>query len=424
MNAKDKVYHRIQSIVRALPEIPLPLKEYIGKNWPADKAALLVQIVKQVDDGKMYAILQKEESAQSAASLSLYWDWAFVEFAFEAAKDNFYRTKKQLRTKWNNMRQVEVRSFREDISERNRRMFMNDRREVNRINAERHITGGGPPPTQDVDLVDPDIFEDPGARMRAKMGLMDFPSIFVPPPDNPPIAPAAAANILAGFSQYSDKEFSVLVPVTTLDETPLNLTAVGGYDEGGSAGYQAGGSGGYEAGGSGTSASAAGFRTSASARGSGTSASAGGSGTSASAGGSGTSVIAGGSGTSASARGSGTSASAGPSRSSSGSKAGGSSIEGDMVGPSSAKRAKRTGTNPELSELYVTRDKLVNAQIRALDLENERQAILNGQQVKESETRTKLYETLIAAIEVFSIHFYLENTINIKRCFRGLKKIM
>ena len=49
------------------------------------------------------------------------------------------------------MRQVEVRSFREDISERNRRMFMNDRREVNRINAERHITGGGPPPTQDVD---------------------------------------------------------------------------------------------------------------------------------------------------------------------------------------------------------------------------------------------------------------------------------
>ena len=47
MNAKDKEYHRIQSIVRALPEIPLPLKEYIGKNWPADKAALLVQIVKQ-----------------------------------------------------------------------------------------------------------------------------------------------------------------------------------------------------------------------------------------------------------------------------------------------------------------------------------------------------------------------------------------
>ena len=197
------------------------------------------------------------------------------------------------------MRQVEVRSFREDISERNRVMFMNDRREVNRINGERNITGGGPPPTQDVDLVDPEIFEDPDARMRAKMGLMDFPPLFVPPPDNPPIAPAAAANIIEGFSQYSDKEFSMILPVTTIDETPLNLTAVGGYDEGGSGGYQAGGSG-----------------TSASAGGSGTSASAGGSGTSASAGGSGTSVSA---------------------------------------GPSSAKRAKRTGTNPELSDLYVTR---------------------------------------------------------------------
>ena len=185
------------------------------------------------------------------------------------------------------MRQVEVRSFREDISERNRVMFMNDRREVNRINGERNITGGGPPPTQDVDLVDPEIFEDPDARMRAKMGLMDFPPLFVPPPDNPPIAPAAAANIIEGFSQYSNKEFSMILPVTTIDETPLNLTAVGGYEEGGG---QAGGSG--------------------------TSASAGGSGTSASAGGSGTSVSA---------------------------------------GPSSAKRAKRTGTNPELSDLYVTR---------------------------------------------------------------------
>ena len=38
---------------------------------------------------------------KSVANLSLYWDWAFVEFAFEAAKDQFYRTKKQLRTKWN-----------------------------------------------------------------------------------------------------------------------------------------------------------------------------------------------------------------------------------------------------------------------------------------------------------------------------------
>ena len=46
------------------------------------------------------------------------------------------------------------------------------------------------------------------------------------------------------------------------------------------------------------------------------------------------SASAGGSGTSASAGGSGTSVSA---------------------GPSSAKRAKRTGTNPELSDLYVTR---------------------------------------------------------------------
>ena len=47
MNAKEKEFHRIQTITRALPEIPLPPKEYMGKNWPADKAALLVQIVKQ-----------------------------------------------------------------------------------------------------------------------------------------------------------------------------------------------------------------------------------------------------------------------------------------------------------------------------------------------------------------------------------------
>ena len=38
---------------------------------------------------------------KSASSLSLYWDWAFVEFALEAAKEQFFRTKKQLRTKWN-----------------------------------------------------------------------------------------------------------------------------------------------------------------------------------------------------------------------------------------------------------------------------------------------------------------------------------
>ena len=75
--------------------------------------------------------------------------------------------------------------------------------------------------------MDPYIFEDPDAKMRAKMGLMDFPPLFVPPPDIPPIAPAAAANIMAGFSQYSDREFTVTVPVTTLDETPLNLTGVG-----------------------------------------------------------------------------------------------------------------------------------------------------------------------------------------------------
>ena len=30
--------------------------------------------------------------------------------------------------------------------------------------------------------------------MRVKLGLMVFPDIFVPPPDNPPIAPAAAAG--------------------------------------------------------------------------------------------------------------------------------------------------------------------------------------------------------------------------------------
>ena len=63
---------------------------------------------------------------------------------------------------------------------------------------------------------------------------------------------------------------------------------------------------------------------------------------------------------------------------------------------------------------YIFRDDLANAQIRALDLENERQTKLIAQQVKESEartkeseTRTKLYETLIAAVEVCSINFFL-----------------
>ena len=127
------------------------------------------------------------------------------------------------------MRQDKVRSIREDISERTRRMLLNNRREVNRIIAELHITG----------------------------------TLFVPSSDNPLIAPAAAM-LMSGFSQYSNREFTVMVPVTTFDETPLNLTALGGYEAGisgdyeagGSSGYEAGGSGGYEAGGSFTCAGA------------------------------------------------------------------------------------------------------------------------------------------------------------------------
>ena len=71
---------------------------------------------------------------------------------------------------------------------------MSNQRGVNRLNAERRQTGGGPPPQDDIRQPDPEIFVNPDERMRLKLGLMDFPDIFVPPPDNPPIAPAAAAG--------------------------------------------------------------------------------------------------------------------------------------------------------------------------------------------------------------------------------------
>ena len=70
---------------------------------------------------------------------------------------------------------------------------MSNQKGVNRLNAERRRTGSRPPPEDDITQPDPEIFMNPDEQMRLKLGLMDFPDIFVPPPDIPPIAPAAAA---------------------------------------------------------------------------------------------------------------------------------------------------------------------------------------------------------------------------------------